>query len=180
MNPRLLPRVSILLRPSTASVNTARYRTPSFGFPGRDFSQSIIKMADRVHRVTMFKLPSKEDQDKLLNQYKILGAEQQKVSYTMLNTFSSNADTHNALQKDGKPYILSMVVGPAEDDARAQGYTLVSKTEFANMDDMKYYDEACKAHDDLKVFVKTLGVEGVLTIFFKPTVVGGTDSQSKL
>ena len=85
-----------------------------------------------------------------------------------------------ASQQDGKPYILSMVVGPAEDDARAQGYTLVSKTEFANMDDMKYYDEACKAHNDLKVFVKTLSVEGVMTVFFKPTVVGGTDNQSKL
>lgn len=68
-----------------------------------------------------------------------------------------------------------MVVGPAEADARSQGYTLVSKTEFADMADMKYYDEACKAHSDLKVFVKTLGVEGVMTVYFTPKVVGGTD-----
>ncbi|KAH7157526.1 hypothetical protein B0J13DRAFT_581656 [Dactylonectria estremocensis] len=112
-------------------------------------------MADRVHRVTMFKLPSKDDQAKLLKQYETLGAEQ---------------------NRDGKPYILSMVVGPAEDDARAQGYTLVSKTEFASMDDMKFYDDACTAHNDLKTFVKTLAVDGVLTVFFKPAVVGGTDN----
>ncbi|KAF7544904.1 hypothetical protein G7Z17_g9587 [Cylindrodendrum hubeiense] len=112
-------------------------------------------MADRVHRVTMFKMPSKDDQAKLFKQYETLGAEQ---------------------QRNGKPYILSMVVGPADEDARSQGYTLVSKTEFANMDDMKYYDVDCKAHDDLKVFVKTLDVEGVLTVYFKPTVIGGTDN----
>lgn len=112
-------------------------------------------MADRVHRVTMFKMPSKDDQAKLLKQYETLGAEQ---------------------QRNGKPYILSMVVGPADEDARAQGYTLVSKTEFANMDDMKFYDDECIAHNDLKTFVKTLGVEGVLTVFFKPAVIGGTDN----
>lgn len=37
-------------------------------------------MADRVHRVTMFKMPSKDDQAKLLKQYESLGAEQQRVS----------------------------------------------------------------------------------------------------
>jgi hypothetical protein len=39
-----------------------------------------------------------------------------------------------------------MTVGPAEEDPRSQGYTLVSKTEFASMDDMKYYDNECPAH----------------------------------
>ena len=36
-------------------------------------------MADRVHRITMFKMPKKEDQDKMLEKYKILGAKQEKV-----------------------------------------------------------------------------------------------------
>ncbi|KAK7426522.1 hypothetical protein QQZ08_006981 [Neonectria magnoliae] len=112
-------------------------------------------MADRVHRITMFKMPSKDDQDKLFEQYKKLGVDQ---------------------QRNGKPYILSMVVGPAEEDNRSQGYTLVSKTEFANMDDMKFYDDECTAHNDLKTFVKTLGVDGVLTIYFKPAVIGGADN----
>ncbi|KAF5619735.1 stress responsive A B barrel domain protein, partial [Fusarium tjaetaba] len=82
-------------------------------------------MANRVHRITMFKLPSKDEQAKLLDQYHKLNASQ---------------------QKDGKPYILSMVVGAADEDARSQGYTFVSKTEFASMEDMKYYDEGCQAH----------------------------------
>ncbi|KAF7555864.1 hypothetical protein G7046_g6440 [Stylonectria norvegica] len=117
-------------------------------------SQSVIvKMAERVHRVTMFKLPKYDDVQKALEQYKILAANQ---------------------QKDGKPYILSLVAGPAEDDERAQGYTLISKTEFANMDDMKYYDDECKAHSDLKAFVvRELTVEGVLTTFFKAKVTAG-------
>ncbi|KAF4980355.1 hypothetical protein FZEAL_3616 [Fusarium zealandicum] len=113
-------------------------------------------MANRVHRITMFKLPSKDDQARLLEQYRKLSAAQ---------------------QKDGKPYILSMVVGAADEDARSQGYTFVSKTEFASMEDMKYYDDDCKAHDDLKVFVKSsLAVEGVLTVYFKPQAVGGVDN----
>ncbi|KAF5675242.1 stress responsive A B barrel domain-containing protein [Fusarium heterosporum] len=112
-------------------------------------------MADRVHRVTMFKLPSKDDQTKLLDQYNKLNASQ---------------------QRDGKPYILSMVVGAADEDARSQGYTFVSKTEFANHDDMKYYDEDCKAHQDLKDFVKSsLGVQGMMTVYFKPQAMGGAD-----
>ncbi|KAI5464574.1 hypothetical protein BGZ63DRAFT_421585 [Mariannaea sp. PMI_226] len=116
-------------------------------------------MADRVHRITMFKIPKKDDQAKLLDRYTVLGAEQ---------------------QKDGKPYILSMIAGPAEEDVRSQGYTVVSKTEFASLDDMKYYDTECKAHDDLKVYLKTLTVDGIMTVYFKPAIIGGTDNDSKL
>lgn len=36
-------------------------------------------MADRVHRVTMFKIASQEERDKLLAQYKILGQTHEKV-----------------------------------------------------------------------------------------------------
>lgn len=75
--------------------------------------------------------------------------------------------------QDGKPYILSMVVGPAEADPRSQGYTLVSKTEFASMEDMKYYDEECPAHGVIKSFVKELTVDGILTVYFKPQAMGG-------
>ncbi|KAF5027259.1 hypothetical protein F66182_632 [Fusarium sp. NRRL 66182] len=112
-------------------------------------------MADRVHRVTMFKLPNKDDQDKLLEQYDKLNASQ---------------------QKNGKPYILSVVVGVADEDARSQGYTVVCKTEFASMEDMKFYDEGCEAHDALRQFVQSsLKPEGVLTVFFTPRAVGGVD-----
>ncbi|RSL78332.1 hypothetical protein CEP51_008302 [Fusarium floridanum] len=144
MNPRLFLRVSPLTRPSIAStashVRARLYTT---------------KMANRIHRITMFKMPSKDDQAVLLEQYNKLSANQ---------------------QKDGKPYILSMVVGAADEDARSQGYHFVSKTEFASMEDMKYYDDECKAHNDLKTAVKTLGVQGVLTIYFKPQAIGGVDN----
>jgi hypothetical protein len=36
-------------------------------------------MADRVHRVTMFKIASQEERDKLLAQYKVLGQTHEKV-----------------------------------------------------------------------------------------------------
>lgn len=73
--------------------------------------------------------------------------------------------------QDGKPYILSLVAGVAEEDARSQGYTVVAKSEFASMDDLKYYDNECKAHQVLKATAKTLGMEGVMTVFFKPQIV---------
>lgn len=76
-------------------------------------------------------------------------------------------------QKNGKPYILSMTVGPAEADPRSQGYTLVSKTEFASMEDMQYYDEGCEAHGAVKAFIKQLTVEGIMTVYFKAQATGG-------
>ncbi|PHH89370.1 hypothetical protein CDD83_6192 [Cordyceps sp. RAO-2017] len=111
-------------------------------------------MADRIHRVTMFKIPSAGDRDKLLEQYQIL---------------QQNS------KRDGRPYILSLVVGAAEADARAQGFTLVSKSEFASMDDMRYYDEQCPAHAALKAFAGAeLAVDGVLTVYFRPHLVVGS------
>lgn len=68
-----------------------------------------------------------------------------------------------------------MAVGPAEDDPRSQGYTLVSKTEFANMDDMKFYDNECPAHGAIKTFIKELTVDGIMTVYFKAEATGGTD-----
>ncbi|GAO15059.1 uncharacterized protein UV8b_02345 [Ustilaginoidea virens] len=112
-------------------------------------------MADHVHRITMFKLPDPADQQKLVEAYRVV-------------------DQTN--QKDGKPYILSLAVGPTEDDPRSQGYTVACKTEFASLDDMRYYDESCAAHQTLKATAKNLGLEGVLTVYFKPQVTGGASS----
>ncbi len=69
-----------------------------------------------------------------------------------------------------------MVVGPAEEDPRSQGYTLVSKTEFANLEDMKYYDEGCPAHGAVKAFIKTLTVDGIMTVYFKAQATGGIEA----
>ncbi|KAL7913513.1 hypothetical protein GGI35DRAFT_212158 [Trichoderma velutinum] len=127
---------------------------PSIQYPAtlRFLSSASVKMADRVHRITMFKLPSEESQKKLVEEYKTLRENN---------------------RKDGQPYILSMAAGPAEPDQRSQGFTFVAKSEFASLEDMKYYDEECVAHQALKKAAGTLGVEGVMTVYFKPQVVGG-------
>jgi len=109
-------------------------------------------MASRIIRITMFKIPSKGDQAKTLELY---------------DTLSKTAT------KDGAPYILSLAAGPAYEDARSQGYTLVAKSEFKNLDDMKYYDEKCEAHQVLKAGTKSLGVDGVMTVYYSPEVVMG-------
>lgn len=39
------------------------------------------------------------------------------------------------------------------------------------MQDMKYYDDECQAHADLKAVAKGLAVDGILTVYFRPQVV---------
>ncbi|KAM4065177.1 stress responsive a/B barrel domain-containing protein [Hirsutella rhossiliensis] len=111
-------------------------------------------MADRIHRVTMFKAPKPEDRQKLIEQYKLL-------------------NQNNA--KDGKPYILSLSVGDAQDDPRSQGFTLVCETEFASLDDMKYYDDECPAHQKLKAAAKDMTIDGVMTVYFRPKLTSRRD-----
>jgi len=49
----------------------------------------------------------------------------------------------------------------------------VAKSEFSNLDDMKYYDTDCAAHSTLKSNVKDLGIEGILTTYYTPGVSAG-------
>ncbi|KAG7285904.1 hypothetical protein NEMBOFW57_008200 [Staphylotrichum longicolle] len=98
-----------------------------------------------VHRVTLFKIPSQEDQARLIDIYRTMPV--------------------RAL-KDGKPYILSATVGPTHDDARNQGYTLAALSVFASVEDMKYYDNECAAHMELKEVAKTLH-QGVMMVYFQ-------------
>ncbi|KAL2069232.1 hypothetical protein VTL71DRAFT_15570 [Oculimacula yallundae] len=109
-------------------------------------------MASKTIRVTMFKIPSKENQQKLLGLYRTLSA---------------------TAKKDDKPYILSLTAGPAHDDVRSQGYTLIAKSEFKSLEDMKFYDTDCEAHKVLKTGAKELGVEGIMTVYFNPEVEAG-------
>ncbi|KIN01562.1 hypothetical protein OIDMADRAFT_19345 [Oidiodendron maius Zn] len=109
-------------------------------------------MAGKIIRVTMFKLPSKENQQKMIGLYKVLS---------------------ETARKDGKPYILSLEAGPAYEDARSNGFTFVAKSEFSNLDDMKYYDTDCTAHSTLKNNVKDLGIEGIMTTYYSPGVSAG-------
>jgi len=103
-----------------------------------------------IIRITLFKIPVKENQAKLLDLYRTLAA---------------------SAKKDGKPYILSLNAGQAYEDQRSQGYTVAAKSEFSSLEDMKYYDDACEAHQTLKAGAKSLGVEGVMTVYFPPAVV---------
>jgi len=107
-------------------------------------------MSGSIIRITMFKFPSKADQDKMSSLYKTV------------------SETNS---KDGKPYILSLQAGPAYDDARSQGYTFVAKSEFKSKADMDFYDTECEAHKTLKAGAKKLDVQGIMTVYYEPAVV---------
>ena len=83
--------------------------------------------------------------------------------------------------QDGKPYILSLSAGPSEDDARRQGYTFLAVSEFASLEDMRYYDEECPAHQALKdnLLGKVELGGPPLTVFFTPKVVGGRAAEAE-
>ncbi|KAI8632996.1 stress responsive A/B barrel domain-containing protein [Xylariaceae sp. FL1651] len=108
-------------------------------------------MSGQIHRITMFKLPSPEGQEKLIEAYNELIKQSKK--------------------EDGKPYILSMTTGKVMEDPRSQSWTVVNKAEFASMDDMRYYDEQCKAQAELKAKAKTFGIsggpQGIMTVYFQ-------------
>jgi hypothetical protein len=52
--------------------------------------------------------------------------------------------------QDGKPYIVRCEAYRLYDDPRSLGYTVVGKTVFESLEDMKFYDEECAAHKTLK------------------------------
>jgi hypothetical protein len=43
---------------------------------------------------------------------------------------------------------------PTYKDDRNQGYTLVTRAVFDSIEDMAYYDNECKAHDEIKALLK--------------------------
>ncbi len=63
-------------------------------------------------------------------------------------------------------------MGPAIKDNRSKGYTFVSKTEFASLSDMHWYDTQCPAHNKVKCVVKELGLgpDEITTVYFQPSV----------
>lgn len=63
-------------------------------------------------------------------------------------------------------YLCAGLANPA--DPRHKGYTVVSQSKFRSMDDMKFYDEQCVAHQELKAVVRSLGPEEPpLTVYFE-------------
>ncbi|TQN68317.1 hypothetical protein CSHISOI_07138 [Colletotrichum shisoi] len=68
-------------------------------------------MAEKITRITLFKVPDEENQNKILALYRQM--------------------PQKAL-KDGKPYILSVRAGLAVADQRAQGFTVAAVSTFAS------------------------------------------------
>lgn len=97
-----------------------------------------------IHRITLFKIPNESDREHLLSLYRTM--------------------PQRAL-KDGKPYIHSVTAGHAIPDARNQGFTIAAVTKFASEADMKYYDEGCAAHAELREFVRSVR-EGFMMVYF--------------
>ena len=120
----------------------------------------------QVTRVTMFKIPKKEDRDAMIENYKAMTPKALKVSCM---SFGPKLRVLRQVQ-DGKPYIVSLEAGPTEEDARNQGYTFVAKSVFKNMEDFEFYDKHCEAHHELKAKAKNLDVQGMMMIFFSPAV----------
>lgn len=54
-------------------------------------------------------------------------------------------------------------------DSRHKGYTVVLQTKFRTLEDMKYFDEQCAAHQELKNVVKAVKPEPPLVVFFEGT-----------
>lgn len=72
-------------------------------------------------------------------------------------------------RQNGKPYIAYLCAGLSnpDDAARAKGYTVVAQTKFNSLDDMKFYDEQCAAHQELKTLLRGLRPEEPpLTVYF--------------
>lgn len=122
----------------------------------------------RVLRTTMFKIADPANQKKLVEAYGRLAGDQKKVSLTTPYFFPlplplsppftlcprPGCGRRRGLSltqtQDGKPYILYMSAGTAVDPARSRGFTVVARSEFASLDDMRWYDEECPAHAALK------------------------------
>ncbi|CEI38421.1 hypothetical protein FVEN_g12127 [Fusarium venenatum] len=102
-----------------------------------------------VTRVTLFKVPSENDQQHLVDLYKQMS---QKAV------------------KEGKPYITSVQAGKASPDERAQGFTVVAISTFSSKADFDYYDTQCEAHLELKTFAKGVN-QGFAMIYFNNEVI---------
>ena len=79
----------------------------------------------------------------------------------------------NTVSQDGKPYIVSLAAGPANPDARSQGFTVVAKTEFKSQEDFEFYDGKCEAHNKLKESAKEFGegaIQGMMMVYYTPEV----------
>lgn len=121
---------------------------------------------DYIHRVTLFKIPKKEDQETLLEKYKV--AQQKALKVIPSDTYFQHQGSAHQMQ-DGKPYIVAVEAGPTKDDARNQGYTVCAKSTFKSQEDFDFYDKTCTAHAEIRKFAASVH-QGVMMVYFSSVV----------
>lgn len=125
--------------------------------------------SQQTYRMTLFKIPRIEDQDKLLEMYRAMPQKALKVRSQMadpLPSFIPLTDSTLLFSKqDGSPYIVSVKAGKTFADQRAQGYTIAVMTTFASKEAFEYYDTDCEAHKELKAFAASVH-QGNLMVYF--------------
>lgn len=127
-------------------------------------------MGGKILRVTMFKIPEKENQLKLAENYKRLSTEALKVCLLPVVVKCWEGNCGLIINKDGKPYILSLQAGPTIEDSRSNGFTFVAKTEFASLEDMKYYDDEDQVHLLLKKTALQMNIQEIVILYAEPLV----------
>jgi hypothetical protein len=61
-----------------------------------------------------------------------------------------------------------MEAGPANDSALDQGYNFVTKSVFRNLEDMRFYETECEAHNVFKAYLReNAPVGGLMTVWFR-------------
>ena len=118
----------------------------------------------KIYRVTLFKIPEKADQHKLIEMYREMPHKALKVCASVFVLHCLGQYAYNG--QGGKPYIIHVNAGEAIDDQRNQGYTLVATSVFASREDMEYYDNDCEAHAALKAVAKR-SHNGAMMVFFE-------------
>lgn len=121
-------------------------------------------MAKSIIRVTLFKIPSVEDQKKIVTYYQAMPKKALKVRRN-----AKLRGNRLTIAQDGKPYIRSVKAGPCKEDQRSQGFTFSAISTFDSVEDMAYYDNGCAAHAELRTFVRSVH-QGMMMVYFENEV----------
>ncbi|KAG4425872.1 hypothetical protein IFR04_001079 [Cadophora malorum] len=66
---------------------------------------------------------------------------------------------------DGKPYIKLVDAGTAQEDQRAQGFTIAAISTFSSLRDINFYDSRCITQQRLRNLAKTVNQELSMVYF---------------
>lgn len=100
-----------------------------------------------IQRVYAFNVPNEEDIPGMVQAYRDLAEENQKVCHT---TSPSSFPQMLTQLQDGEKYILDIKAFKQDGDKFNQNYNFVAMTQFKDAEDMKFYDNECPAHQKLK------------------------------